>query len=99
VGSTTENVSVNGTATQVDTTTPTLRQVVDSARMADMPLNGRNAANLTTLVAGAVIAPSNNANQGNAKSFPGFCRNFNQWRQRESDQLLPRWRPKHGFLQ
>jgi hypothetical protein len=70
VGSTTENVSVNGTATQVDTTTPTLRQVVDSARMADMPLNGRNAANLTTLVAGAVIAPSNNANQGDAKSFP-----------------------------
>src|SRR6202041_2923836 len=52
LGSTTENVSVNGTATQVDTTTPTLRQVVDSARMAAMPLNGRNAANLTTLVAG-----------------------------------------------
>jgi Carboxypeptidase regulatory-like domain len=70
VGSTTENVSVNGTAAAVDTTTPTLRQVVDSARMADMPLNGRNAANLTTLVAGAVTAPSNNANQGNAKSFP-----------------------------
>jgi hypothetical protein len=70
LGSTTENINVSGTATQVDTTTPTLRQVVDSARMADMPLNGRNAANLTTLVAGAVTSPSNNANQGNAKSFP-----------------------------
>ena len=38
--------------------------------MADMPLNGRNAANLTTLVAGAVTLSSNNANQGNAKIFP-----------------------------
>ncbi len=70
LGSTSESVSVNGLATQVDTSTPTLRQVVDSSRMADMPLNGRNAANLTTLVAGAVTSPSNNADQGNAKTFP-----------------------------
>jgi hypothetical protein len=70
LGSTSESVSVNALATQVDTSTPTLRQVVDSSRMADMPLNGRNAANLTTLVAGAVTSPSNNADQGNAKTFP-----------------------------
>ena len=70
LGSTSESVSVNALATQVDTTTATLRQVIDSSRMADMPLNGRNAANLTTLVAGAVTSPSNNADQGNAKTFP-----------------------------
>jgi hypothetical protein len=70
LGSTSESISVNAAATQVDTTTPTLRQVVDSARMAEIPLNGRNAASLTTLVAGAVLAPSNNADQGNAKTFP-----------------------------
>src|SRR5215471_11134744 len=38
--------------------------------MVEIPLNGRNAATLTTLVAGAVVAPSNNSNQGNAKTFP-----------------------------
>lgn len=70
VGSTSESVSVNAEAVQVDTTTPTLKEVVDSTRMVEIPLNGRNAASLTTLVAGAVISPSNNADQGNAKTFP-----------------------------
>ena len=70
IGSTTETVSVTASVTQVDTTTPTLKEVVDTAKMVEIPLNGRNAASLTTLVAGAVLAPSNNADQGNAKTFP-----------------------------
>jgi len=70
VGSTAETVNVEAAATQVDTTTSTLRQVVDSARMIELPLNGRNAAQLTALVAGAVNAPSNNADQGTTKTFP-----------------------------
>jgi len=70
VGSTTESVTVNASAAQVDTTTGTLRQVIDSSRMIELPLNGRNAAQLTTLVAGAVTAPSNNADQGPTKTFP-----------------------------
>ena len=56
---------------QVDTTTATLRQVVDSARMVELPLNGRNAAQLTALVAGAVNAPSGGGDQGATKTFPG----------------------------
>jgi hypothetical protein len=70
LGSTNESVTVNASAAQVDTTTATLRQVVDSSRMVELPLNGRNAAQLTTLVAGAVTAPSNNADQGPTKTFP-----------------------------
>ena len=70
VGSVSESVNVNSQLVQVDTTTPTLKEVVDSTRMVEIPLNGRNAAALTTLVAGAVISPSNNADQGNAKTFP-----------------------------
>lgn len=70
VGSNNETVNVNSQIIQVDTTTPTLKEVVDSTRMVEIPLNGRNAATLTTLVAGAVISPSNNADQGNAKTFP-----------------------------
>src|SRR4029077_19181642 len=71
LGSTTDTVNVEASAVQVDTTTPTLRQVVDGARMVELPLNGRNAAQLTALVAGAVNAPSNNADQGSTKTFPG----------------------------
>ena len=70
VGAATERIEVSASAAQVDTTTATLRQVVDSSRMIELPLNGRNAAQLTTLVAGAVTAPSNNADQGPTKTFP-----------------------------
>jgi hypothetical protein len=70
LGAATESITVDATATQVDTTTATLRQVVDSSRMIELPLNGRNAAQLTTLVAGTVTAPSNNADQGPTKTFP-----------------------------
>jgi outer membrane receptor protein involved in Fe transport len=62
---------VQAAAAQVDTTTPTLKQVVDSARMVELPLNGRNAAQLTLLVAGAVNAPNNNSDQGTTKTMPG----------------------------
>ena len=71
VGTASETVNVEANAVQVDTTSSTIRQVVDSARMIELPLNGRNAAQLTTLVAGAVNAPSNNADQGATKTFPG----------------------------
>ena len=56
----------------MDTTTGTLSQVIDQARVVDLPLNGRNAASLITLVAGVVDATNegNGANQGNGKTFP-----------------------------
>ncbi len=70
LGKTTENVTVEATAAQVDTYTPTLKQVIDQARMVELPLNGRNAAELTLLVAGSVNSPSGGANQGITKSPP-----------------------------
>lgn len=70
VGSAADTVTVEAAAAQVDTTTSTIRQVVDSARMVELPLNGRNAATLTTLVAGAVTSPNQNADQGATKTFP-----------------------------
>jgi hypothetical protein len=65
-----ESVTVVATPAQVDITSATLRQVVDSARLIDMPLNGRNAAALTVLVQGAITAPSSNADEGAGKTFP-----------------------------
>ena len=72
VGAATQTVSVSGDAPQVDTTTGTLSQVIDQNRVVDLPLNGRNAASLITLVAGVVDATNegNGVNQGNGKTFP-----------------------------
>src|ERR1039457_6956590 len=66
IGSATETVTVAGEVPQVDTTTGTLSQVIDEKRVVDLPLNGRNAATLITLVAGVVDATSqgNGVNQG-----------------------------------
>src|SRR5215470_12295498 len=72
LGQTQETVSVEATATLVNTTTPVLSQVIEQSRLVELPLNGRNAADLTKLVAGAVDS-SNGAGtqQGDTKQVPG----------------------------
>ena len=72
VGAATETVEVTSSIPQVDTTSGTLSQVIDQSRVVDLPLNGRNAAALITLVAGVVDATNegNGVNQGNGKTFP-----------------------------
>jgi hypothetical protein len=68
VGQVTETVRVEGAAVQVDTSTSTLSEVVDHARIVELPLNGRDAAQLATLVPGTfVISVSNET----GKSLPG----------------------------
>lgn len=71
VGAQTQTVSVTAEAPQVDTTTGTLAQVINQASVQDIPLNGRAAATLITLVAGVVDATNegNGVNQGNGKTF------------------------------
>ena len=69
-GSTSETVTVNAEVVQVDTTTGTLSQVIGSAQVNDLPLNGRNVAALTAEVAGVSVAPSAQADQGGTKTFP-----------------------------
>ncbi|WP_213807022.1 carboxypeptidase regulatory-like domain-containing protein [Granulicella sp. dw_53] len=71
IGSSTETVNVDSAPPQVDTTTGTLAQVIDEKRVNDLPLNGRNAAALTTLVPGVVNASNLNIDQGQTKTFPG----------------------------
>ncbi len=70
VGSVGETVEVTDVPPQIDVTTGTLSQVIDEKRVNDLPLNGRNAATLTTLVPGVVISPSTNIDQGSTKTFP-----------------------------
>jgi len=71
LGTTTEVVTVSTVALQVDTATSTLKQVIEQERISELPLNGRNAAQLTLLVAGAVNSPNGGADQGATKTFPG----------------------------
>ena len=70
LGATSETVSIVAESIQVDTSTSTMRQVVDERRIIELPLNGRNAATLTLLVPGAVTAPSAGADQGQTRRFP-----------------------------
>lgn len=69
-GSASDTITVTAAPPQVDTTTGTLSQVIEQRNVNDLPLNGRNAASLTTLVAGVVVAPNANADQGATKTFP-----------------------------
>jgi hypothetical protein len=70
VGSEQLTVNVEASAAAVNTTTGTLSQVIGQQQVNELPLNGRNAASLTTLVAGVVIAPNAQADQGATKTFP-----------------------------
>lgn len=70
LGTSTEVVEVTGNAVQVDVSTPTIKQVIESQRISELPLNGRNAATLTLLVPGAVNSPNGGADQGATKTFP-----------------------------
>jgi hypothetical protein len=89
LGAVTETVNITAAAAQVDTTTGTIKQVVDSARIVELPLNGRNAATLTLTVPGAYQAPLSGADQGPGKTFPGAVAfSVNGSRQNEVSYML-----------
>ena len=73
VGAQTQEITVESSAVAVNTVSQELSQVIESSRVIDLPLNGRNAADLTLLVPGAVSAVSNNSGglQGDTKQIPG----------------------------
>jgi hypothetical protein len=52
LGELSETVTVSGEASQVDVTTATIAEVVDHARIVELPIAGREVARLQTLVAG-----------------------------------------------
>jgi hypothetical protein len=64
IGQAQQVVSVEGNVTNLDTYSSTVKDVVDSTRMVELPLNGRNALSLQALLPGAVPAPSGSAASG-----------------------------------
>src|ERR1700733_13486807 len=55
VGSQTQEISVTSETQQIETSTSTVAQSVTQEQMRDLPLNGRNPLQLTTLTAGTVL--------------------------------------------
>jgi hypothetical protein len=93
VGATTESIQIVANSVQVDTSTSTIRQVVDESRLVDLPLNGRNAAQLPLLVAGAVLSPNGGADQsGTDQDVPRRCDHLRQRVAPEHHQLPARRR-------
>ncbi len=58
VGAVTENVTIVGEAPLVETANGTLGIVIDQKKVVDLPLNGRNFAQLGTLIPGVVAPPA-----------------------------------------
>jgi hypothetical protein len=54
-----EQVEVMAAGAAIETETSTFKQVIDSARITEMPLNGRQATQLVLISGGAVNAPGN----------------------------------------
>jgi carboxypeptidase family protein len=66
-----ETVTVTGESPTVDVSSSTLSEVVDSKRIVELPLNGRDAARLSTLVPGMVLTV---VDQESGKTIPGALR-------------------------
>jgi hypothetical protein len=71
LGELSETVTVAGEAASVDISSATIAEVVDSKRIVELPLNGRDAARLSTLVAGMVLTQ---IDQESGKTIPGALR-------------------------
>jgi hypothetical protein len=64
VGQTQQVVAVQANVTNLDTFSSAVKDVVDSTRMTELPLNGRNALSLQALLPGAVPTASGSAASG-----------------------------------
>jgi Carboxypeptidase regulatory-like domain len=87
------NVEVSATEVAVETTTPTLGQVITSEQVADLPLNGRNFVQLATLTPGTTSSTSpvsffTSAASSEAATRGSFSLSSGGSREQETDWLL-----------
>jgi hypothetical protein len=64
VGDLDQTLTVTGTNSQLETASSEVSQLIDSEQVADLPLNGRNFADLIPLMAGATTGMQGEANGG-----------------------------------
>ena len=81
IGGVSESVTVAADVAQVETRSAALRQVVDSARIVELPLNGRNPLQLQYLVAGSSAStdPSGGQGENTSVSINGMRANSNNY--------------------
>jgi len=87
------SVEVNATEVAVETTTPSLGQVITSEEVAELPLNGRNFVQLATLTPGTTASTSpvsffTNAASSEAATRGSFSLSVGGSREQETDWLL-----------
>ncbi len=87
------NVEVSATEVAVETTTPTLGQVITAQEVAELPLNGRNFVQLATLTPGTTASTSpvsffTNAASSEAATRGSFSLSVGGSREQETDWLL-----------
>lgn len=87
------SVEVNATEVAVETTTPSLGQVITAEQVAELPLNGRNFVQLATLTPGTTTATSpvsffTNAASSEAATRGSFSLSVGGSREQETDWLL-----------
>ena len=91
--SVTASVDVNATEVAVETTTPTLGQVITAEEVAELPLNGRNFVQLATLTPGTTAETSptsffNGAASSEASTRGSFSLSVGGSRAQSTDWLL-----------
>ena len=69
VGNVQETVTVDAAGSQVDTRAATLNHTVDQKRIVELPLNGRNPADLVLLAAGAASGAANNSGDVGSNAY------------------------------
>jgi Carboxypeptidase regulatory-like domain len=87
------NVEVSATQVAVETTNPTLGQVITSEEVADLPLNGRNFVQLATLTPGTTQSTSptsffNGAPSSEASTRGSFSLSVGGSREQSTDWML-----------
>ena len=79
VGAVSDSITVEAEGSQVETRSGALKEVIDSARIVDLPLNGRNPLQLQYLVAGAGGVVSAGQEQNDSVSINGSRPNTNNY--------------------
>ena len=96
VGEVREVVAVQGNVTTVDTFTSTVKEVVDSGRIRELPLNGRQTLQLQALLPGAITVPWIGCVADRHQYRAELC---GEWHAREHVGLHAGWRAQHGCVQ
>lgn len=79
IGDVAESVTVEADVVQVETRSGTLKEVIDSKRIVELPLNGRNALDLQRLVPGAGSVAGRGQGQNDTISINGGRQNGNNY--------------------